>query len=48
MNVFGVLENSAAYTSWIIARLEETETHGSIMYGGVTWEATRVAANTDL
>ena len=48
MNVFRVFEDSAAYTSWIITWLEETETHGSIMYGGVAWEATRVAANTDL
>ena len=48
MNVFRVFEDSAAYTSWIITRLKETETHGSIMYGGVAWEATRVSANTDL
>ena len=48
MNIIRILEDGTANTSWIITWLEETETHGSIMYGGVAWEATRVAANTDL
>ena len=48
MKIIRVLEDDAANTSWIITWLEETETHGSIMYGWISWETVRVSTNTDL